>query len=73
MVTFLRNNGFSVDYDINDRNLNKQIIDSAQKGASILIVINDQITNDEIILKYKNSERSIRVLDLVSEIKSILK
>lgn len=73
MVTFLRNNGFSVDYDINDRNLNKQIIDSAQKGASILIVINEHITNDEIILKYKNSERSIRVLDLVSEIKSILK
>ena len=72
IVAYLRDNGLSADYDINDRNLTKQYIDSAQKGASIVIVINENIANDEIVLKYKNSEQNIKIRNLVSKVKSIL-
>ena len=72
IVTFLRDSGISADYDINDRSLTKQFIDSTQKDALIIVVINENIANDEIVLKYKNSEQNIKILNLVTKIKSIL-
>ena len=58
IISILRNSGYSADYDINNKTINKQFHDAALKNASAIIIVNlDEIKKGIVTIKIGAKEQ----------------
>ena len=72
IASALRNNGFVVEYDLQDRTLTRQLDDASSKNASVVIILAPkELERGEIIIKSLRTgmERKLHTENLVEELR----
>ncbi|HEX5891763.1 MAG TPA: His/Gly/Thr/Pro-type tRNA ligase C-terminal domain-containing protein, partial [Nitrososphaeraceae archaeon] len=65
ILSSLRKKGYTVDYDLANRSLRKQLYDASAKGVYLTIIVApEEISKNNIIIKNMNSgEETVETLD----------
>ncbi len=73
LVSKLRNQGYCVDYDINDRSINKQFHDASLKNALAIIIVSlDEFKKGTVTIKTGNKEQKQSISEIGKYLDEIL-
>jgi histidyl-tRNA synthetase len=75
VVSILRNNGITTDYDLHGRTLRKQLDDASVKGAFVTVIISpDEIERGQVTIRSMKDggESKQRIRDIVKDVNELL-